>query len=118
MAVSRRQNFDLSTVIPGTPQIITLGKESDLNLVSVQINQSSVSATGIDLKLVQSNNATDWIEIQTDAGVNYSKNTRSTSEVVFLSAEYLRFAQAGLSIDVTLPTTGELEIIFNFKAWR
>ena len=118
MAAQRTETFDLSTVSAGTPIIVPLGTETPLNLVSVQVTQTSVSATGVIFKLVQSNNSTNWTDITDDSATTYTHTTTSTTEVVYLSAEYLRFAQAGLSIDVGGATTGTLEITFVYKSWR
>jgi len=116
MSVQRRQTFDLSTVTAGTPKIISLGGDVALKLVSVQAVQDTVSLAGVILKLVQSNDSTNWIDITDEKDKETTVISEAVDDVLYLESDFIGASQLGLSIDVAGVTTGNLEITFNSRS--
>jgi len=115
MALLKKDIVDLSTITAGTPRYYYIAK-ANLLRCSIEIEQESVSAAGVKLKLVESNSQINWFDLLNGTGAVISYTTVSATEKVLLKSEWIYSEFIGIEVDVTAATTGTLTIHYNERA--
>lgn len=119
MPVKRLENnIDLSTIVAGTGEFIPLGKTSDGSMVSIEVIQKSVSAAGVQIKVVESNSGSNWFDVledEDDLSSTTQYTTTSNTEPIALATDFVEFDQFGIFVDRPGGVTGELVVMYNSK---
>lgn len=115
MVKKLEENIDLSTITAGVGVYVQLSNAIN-SLCSIEIEQDTVSQSGLILRMVESNSGGNWFDVTDEDSNTVDHTTTSTSESVSLASDFVEMGSFGLFVDVPSPTTGELIIIFNSRA--
>lgn len=104
------KEINLSTISSGFPQNFIIGEFEFGRIVSLQINQDTVSLSGVAITLIESNDNVNWFDVLRCDNSNITTTSETTNESLTLYSDLISMRYVGVSVDVSGSTTGSLII--------